>query len=57
MLLNMSTLSRISLLTILALARGAATGFHTHPGDEIGFVKRGTLILKTRGQPVAKPVP
>lgn len=85
----MSTLSRNSLLAILALARsaaaddpaaqpqrgilqrheqsgvpdkeivlgkvsfppGAAIGFHTHLGDKIGFVKRGTLILKTRGQP------
>jgi quercetin dioxygenase-like cupin family protein len=53
----MSTLSRISLLAILALSRGAAIGFHTHPGDEIGFVERGTLILKARGQPLATPVP
>ena len=26
-------------------------GFHTHPGDESGYVLKGTLILKTRGQP------
>jgi quercetin dioxygenase-like cupin family protein len=26
-------------------------GFHTHPGDESGYVLRGRLILKTRGQP------
>ncbi|MGA2778683.1 MAG: cupin domain-containing protein [Steroidobacteraceae bacterium] len=85
----MSRLSRVSLLAIVALARGAAAdgpaaepqrgilqrheqsgvpdkeivlgvaslppgtaiGFHTHPGDEIGFVKKGSLLLKTRGQP------
>jgi quercetin dioxygenase-like cupin family protein len=29
---------------------GAAIGFHTHPGDEIGFVLKGTLTLKTKGQ-------
>jgi len=26
-------------------------GFHTHPGDESGYVLRGKLILKTRGRP------
>jgi quercetin dioxygenase-like cupin family protein len=26
-------------------------GYHTHPGDEVGYVFKGTLILKTRGQP------
>jgi len=30
---------------------GAAIGYHTHPGDESGFVLKGTLTLKTRGQP------
>jgi quercetin dioxygenase-like cupin family protein len=33
------------------LPSGTAIGFHTHPGDEIGYVLKGTLILKTRGQP------
>ena len=28
-----------------------AIGYHTHPGDEAGYVLKGTLILKTRGQP------
>jgi quercetin dioxygenase-like cupin family protein len=28
-----------------------AIGYHTHPGDEIGYVIKGNLILKTRGQP------
>ena len=30
---------------------GTGIGFHTHPGDEIGYVLKGTLTLKTRGQP------
>ena len=34
-----------------ALPKGAIIGFHTHPGDEIGYVIRGTLVLKTRGRP------
>ena len=29
---------------------GTAVGFHTHPGDEIGYVLKGTLTLKTKGQ-------
>jgi quercetin dioxygenase-like cupin family protein len=33
------------------LPPGTAIGFHTHPGDESGYVLRGTLILKTRGLP------
>src|SRR3981189_843638 len=33
------------------LPAGTAIGYHTHPGDEAGFVLKGTLILKTRGQP------
>jgi quercetin dioxygenase-like cupin family protein len=30
---------------------GAAIGYHTHPGDEAGYVLKGSLILKVRGQP------
>jgi quercetin dioxygenase-like cupin family protein len=30
---------------------GTAIGFHVHPGDECGYVLKGTLILKTQGQP------
>jgi len=34
-----------------SLPPGTVIGFHTHPGDEIGYVLKGTLVLKTRGQP------
>jgi quercetin dioxygenase-like cupin family protein len=30
---------------------GSTIGYHTHPGDESGYVLKGTLTLKTRGQP------
>lgn len=33
------------------LPPGSAIGFHTHPGDEAGYVIKGNLILKTQGQP------
>jgi quercetin dioxygenase-like cupin family protein len=33
------------------LPAGAAIPFHTHPGDEAGFVLKGTLIWRVQGQP------
>jgi quercetin dioxygenase-like cupin family protein len=30
---------------------GSSIGFHTHPGDESGYVLKGSVILKTQGQP------
>ena len=33
------------------LPADTSIGYHTHPGDEVGYVLKGTLILKTRGQP------
>jgi len=39
------------LLGTALLPAGTAIGFHTHPGDEIGYVIKGPLVLKTKGQP------
>jgi quercetin dioxygenase-like cupin family protein len=33
------------------LPPGSLIGYHTHPGDEAGYVIKGNLILKTQGQP------
>lgn len=33
------------------LARGAVIGFHTHSGDEAGYILKGSVIWKVRGQP------
>jgi quercetin dioxygenase-like cupin family protein len=33
------------------LPAGTVVGWHVHPGDESGYVLKGNLILKTRGQP------
>jgi quercetin dioxygenase-like cupin family protein len=30
---------------------GSVVGFHVHPGDEAGYIVKGTVILKTRGKP------
>jgi quercetin dioxygenase-like cupin family protein len=34
-----------------SLPAGTTIGFHTHPGDESGYVLKGVLILHTRGKP------
>jgi len=33
------------------LAPAAVIGFHTHSGDEAGYIVKGSLIWKVRGQP------
>ena len=33
------------------LPAGSSIGYHTHPGDEAGYVLKGTMILKIQGQP------
>jgi quercetin dioxygenase-like cupin family protein len=33
------------------LPAGAASGWHKHPGDESGYVLKGDLVLKAKGQP------
>jgi quercetin dioxygenase-like cupin family protein len=33
------------------LPPGSTIGFHIHPGDEVGYVLKGTLIWKIKGQP------
>jgi quercetin dioxygenase-like cupin family protein len=30
---------------------GSSIGFHTHPGDESSYVLKGSVILRTQGQP------
>jgi quercetin dioxygenase-like cupin family protein len=34
-----------------SLPAGTAIGFHDHPGDEVGYVIKGSVIWKVRGQP------
>jgi quercetin dioxygenase-like cupin family protein len=33
------------------LPADTSIGYHTHPGDEAGYVLKGNFLLKTRGQP------
>ena len=29
---------------------GSIIGYHTHPGDEVGYVLKGNFVLRTQGQ-------
>jgi quercetin dioxygenase-like cupin family protein len=33
------------------LPPGSVIGYHTHPGDEAGFVLKGSIIWRVQGQP------
>jgi quercetin dioxygenase-like cupin family protein len=35
----------------VTLGPGGVVGFHEHPGDEAGYVVKGSVIWKVRGQP------
>lgn len=35
----------------VVLPPGAAVGYHVHPGDEAGYIVRGSVTWKVRGQP------
>jgi quercetin dioxygenase-like cupin family protein len=32
---------------------GSTVGFHTHPGEEVGYVLEGTIVLQQQGKPDA----
>jgi quercetin dioxygenase-like cupin family protein len=38
-------------LGTVVLPPGAAVGFHVHPGEEAGYIIKGSVIWKVRGQP------
>jgi quercetin dioxygenase-like cupin family protein len=38
-------------LGTVTLPPEGVVGFHTHPGDEAGYIVKGSLIWKVRGQP------
>jgi len=42
---------KVIVLGTALLPAGSAIGFHTHPGDEVGYVLKGPLVLKKKDQP------
>ena len=48
---DLSAQGREAVQVVAEFAPGAAAGKHTHPGEELGYVLEGTLVLEIQGQP------
>jgi len=47
---DLSTKGREAVQVLAEFAPGAAAGKHTHPGEELGYILEGTLVLEVVGQ-------
>ncbi len=47
---NLSAHDRHAVQVIAEFAPGMAAGKHTHPGEELGYVLEGTLLLEIEGE-------
>ncbi len=47
----LGTPDRVAVQVIAEFQPGVAAGRHTHPGEELGYVLEGTLLLEVDGQP------
>ena len=48
---NLSVAGREAVTAIAEFQPGATVGQHTHPGEEIGYVLEGTILLEQAGKP------
>src|SRR5207237_9636922 len=48
---NLSVPGREAVTAIAEFQPGATVGRHTHPGEEIGYVLEGTILLEQDGKP------
>ncbi len=48
---DVSVPGREAVATKVEIAPGGASGWHTHPGDEISVVDEGEVMLSVAGQP------
>jgi len=48
---NLGVPDRHAVQVLAEFAPGVAAGRHTHPGEELGYVLEGTLLLEVAGQP------
>jgi len=47
---DLSAQGREAVQVLAEFAPGAAAGKHTHPGEELGYILEGTLVLEVVGQ-------
>ena len=50
---DLSVPGREAVTAIAELQPGVAAGRHTHPGEEVGYVLEGTMLLEQEGKPAA----
>ena len=48
---SLSVAGREAVTAIAEFQPGATVGRHTHPGEEIGYVLEGTIVLEQDGKP------
>jgi quercetin dioxygenase-like cupin family protein len=48
---DLSLAGREATTAIAEFQPGATVGRHTHPGEEIGYVLEGTIVLEQQGKP------
>jgi quercetin dioxygenase-like cupin family protein len=48
---EMSLKDRHAVQVLAEFVPGGAAGKHTHPGEELGYVLEGSLLLEVEGQP------
>jgi len=48
---DLSVPGREAVTAIAELQPGAAAGRHTHPGEEVGYVIEGTVLIELEGKP------
>jgi quercetin dioxygenase-like cupin family protein len=48
---DLGTPGRVAVMARVEFQPGAVIGRHTHPGEEIGYVLEGTLVLEVDGKP------
>jgi quercetin dioxygenase-like cupin family protein len=49
--MDISVPGREAVTGIAEAAPGASAGRHTHPGEEVGYVLEGTLLVEIEGKP------
>lgn len=48
---DLSADGRQAVVALVEVQPGAVIGKHTHPGEEIGYILEGTLVLMVEGRP------
>jgi quercetin dioxygenase-like cupin family protein len=54
---ELSVSGRQAVSAIAEIQPGAAVGRHTHPGEEIGYVIEGTIVVELEGKPALNVEP